>query len=552
MMEGPQTFNTRAGGLSGRLLQLAQAADVRKGTVEERNRDLAEAIHKAIAGDSRILVNFSEQATNTEKRTSYKTDFQAQSEKEVRAFKKRIEEEKKGSALVVNERLFDSFDGSLPPAKLVDSATQSHKKKFAKEELDSFVSAAVETGKLADVCGLLEAYLRDGRQALQNRFKVLTIVEAMLALPEAAVFFKAHSAGIVRHLTVDRADNPAKSQAAQQVAQAILQTLQGTPAQLPPTPAAAARARGASATSSSQPRVTTATVVAQPQQQQSAAAGGASQWEWTPAPSLSGSGMPSYGGKPVTPSFDDMFANLSVKAPQPAVPQQQQQQLQPQQQAFAWAAPATRAQAPAVHASSQQSPPSFFVTSPPITAVPNNSFATPDPMPAGPPMQQASEAQQSLILQQMAELQRNMAMMMQFVQQPQPQAVPAPQPQAVPAPAPVQQPSPALAYSQPPPAVQAPAYVQEEPQPPSQPLPSVSEREPSASPAAMGLGSAAAIQPSNSSDPPPQAPSSDSGRAESMAMLMQLQQQMIATQQMLAQQQAAFEMLQAKLMGGSK
>ena len=528
MMEGPASFNSRAGGLSGRMIQLAQQSDVRKGTLEERNRDLAQAIHQAIAGDARPLSTFAEQApatTNQATRSSYKSDFQAQQEREQKAYKKRLEDEKRSGALLVNERLFDTFDGSLPPQKLVDSAVQSHKKKFAKEELESFVAAAMQTEKPAEVCALLEAFLRDGRQTLQNRYKVLTIVEVLVAVPEAAAYLKTHSAGITRHLTVDRADNPAKSQAAQQLAQNILQLVQNAVVQQP----TAARARASTVTSSPPP------VLTHPQTSQAHAVQPkptAQQWEWTPAPAAAAGSMPTFGGGKPVPSFDDMFANLSVRsaqppaqpiqqAPQPQAwlsqPQQYQQQPQFQPQQF-----------------QQQPQPQFqqqvfsSIRSPELPAVPNNSLVVSPSlgMLALPTAVTASSGDsQAAMLQQMAELQRNMALMMQMVSQ-QP---PAPQP-----------------------ALQVPA-----PQPAPQPLVAEQAPEPQQLPCAVAVESELSRQASDhlahpaSASEPPAAPASDS-KAENMALLLQLQQQMLATQQMLAQQQAAFQILQAKLTQGNQ
>ena len=537
MMEGPASFNSRAGGLSGRMIQLAQQSDVRKGTLEERNRDLAQAIHQAIAGDARPLSTFAEQApatTNQATRSSYKSDFQAQQEREQKAYKKRLEDEKRSGALLVNERLFDTFDGSLPPQKLVDSAVQSHKKKFAKEELESFVAAAMQTEKPAEVCALLEAFLRDGRQTLQNRYKVLTIVEVLVAVPEAAAYLKTHSAGITRHLTVDRADNPAKSQAAQQLAQNILQLVQNAVVQQP----TAARARASTVTSSPPP------VLTHPQTSQAHAVQPkptAQQWEWTPAPAAAAGSMPTFGGGKPVPSFDDMFANLSVRsaqppaqpiqqAPQPQAwlsqPQQYQQQPQFQPQQF-----------------QQQPQPQFqqqvfsSIRSPELPAVPNNSLVVSPSlgMLALPTAVTASSGDsQAAMLQQMAELQRNMALMMQMVSQ-QP---PAPQP--------------ALQVPAPQPALQVPA-----PQPAPQPLVAEQAPEPQQLPCAVAVESELSRQASDhlahpaSASEPPAAPASDS-KAENMALLLQLQQQMLATQQMLAQQQAAFQILQAKLTQGNQ
>ena len=143
---------------------------------------------------------------------------------------------------------------------------------------------------------------------------------------------------------------------------------------------------------------------------------------------------------------------------------------------------------------------------------------------------------QAAMLQQMAELQRNMALMMQMVSQ-QP---PAPQP--------------ALQVPAPQPALQVPA-----PQPAPQPLVAEQAPEPQQQqqPCAVAVESELSRQASDhvahpaSASEPPAAPASDS-KAENMALLLQLQQQMLATQQMLAQQQAAFQILQAKLTQGNQ
>ena len=253
---------------SGKVLAIANMKKtnpdlfVPKDSVLEGNINLAAALHKGITGDKGALAGFGlgQQArsavggqpassSSSAAQQSYKSDFQSLQEREQKNFKKRREEERaRRTGVVTNERQFEQFDASLAPQKLVDYAINHPKKKFADEELENFVEAAEEGGRTEEVCAALDKVLRDGKSSIQNRYKVLTIVDAMIRnLSPALAFFQQNNVGIYRHVALEAGDNPTKSAMMQQLSSAMMDIVYGkvrVPASPPivvaPTPAAAA------------------------------------------------------------------------------------------------------------------------------------------------------------------------------------------------------------------------------------------------------------------------------------------------------------------------
>lgn len=595
MLEGPASFNNKMGSVAGKFLQITtESVDVRRGSVEERNRDLAAAIHSAISGDSKQLVRFSTEAAQITptvgqatsaggKVLTYKSDFQAQQEREAKAYKKRLEEEKSKSSLVVNDRLYDTFDGTNGPIKLVEAAMNSPKKKFAREELDSFVQASLHTEKVNDVCAALDSVLRDGKQALQNRYKALTIIEALTVhhqVFEAMVYFKGHMLGLQRHLTIERIDNPAKAEAAKAISQGIVATVQQVQVNVV-TPAG--RARSGTQTGAQPPQTNVGAATAKQQHPSHEGHGG---WEWN-GPNQA----------PSSSSFDNMFSNLSIKQPQQVQVQPSQQRAQqappPAQTSQQWdfwsqpsSAPQQRQQAttttPSLSSGSFGLPPapnSSFVNLAPVSHPQTLPVHTQHPVfgsssapavPSGPP---PPSTQEDLIRRQMEEFQRNMQLMMQLVQQQQqhqhhsasPAAPTVPATQALPPPQPVEVPRQPDVTNRPPSmqredSEQSNAHqhevveAHEQPMPPPPVVETIHEAlRRHEDPVPSNITPVLHTQASAPLPPPPSAPQVVAPPAVAipagLEMLAQLQQQMMATQQMLAQQQAAFQMLQAQLLG---
>lgn len=617
MMEGPASFNHKMGAASGRLLHIINDSnEVRKNTVEERNKFLAGAIHQAISGDSKALVNFGDPngkpnnvppkattatAGGASAAPSHKSEFQLQQEREQRNHRKRIEDEKRGGAMVVSDRLLDSFDGTLTPVKLVESVTSSPKKKFAPEEIDSFVSATLQTEKVPQVCAALDAVLRDGKSSLQNRFKVLAMVEALAtASSDAQQYFKGHPLGWQRHLSIERVDNPAKAEAAKSVAQRISALVVNAVPQI--QTASSARPRGSSTVVVAQPQTSSSSsnFSSNQQQFQQQPAKASAQWEWN---------GPSAVPTSAVGNLDDLFSNMSVRngsaAPQqqqqqqqptnsfssnnfwnsgtPAAPSQQQQQFQqqqyqqqynqpqyqqqyqvpppqqyqqqpqPQPQQYGFPSPALAYQTPAVPNNSMV----FSYSSTDLPPAPNNSFV------ALPPQQQQQveappPTQAELLRKQMEEFQLTMMRMMQQAQQQQQQqtAAPAVAPVVVPAPLPSSPPQPAVQQQhQQPIATTTPekniaeaptAYGATDDRRQNAETDDAEEESPSSAPSNPQESTSAAPVAACTS-PPPGAPGAHNEAA--IAMMLQLQQQMEATQRMLAQQQAAFQALSAQVLG---
>jgi hypothetical protein len=599
MLEGPASFNHKMGAASGRLLHIINDSnEVRKNTVEERNKLLAGAIHQAISGDSKALVNFGDPngprsnapaKANTAGGTSsaaaapsHKSEFQLQQEREQRNHRKRLEEEKRGGAMVVSDRLLDTFDGTLTPIKLVESVTSSPKKKFAPEEIDSFVSAAMQTEKVAQVCAALDAVLRDGKASLQNRFKVLVMVEALTSgSSDAQQYFKSHPLGWQRHLSIERVDNPAKAEAAKSVAQRIAAMVVNAVPQI--QSAVPARPRG-----SSTAVAPSASLGGSFSSQQQQAKPSATQWEWN---------GPSVVPTSALGNMDDLFSNMSVRSaappvfqqhqqqqqqvsslpstttttqfwnttaapqqqqqfqqpqyyqqqfqPQPQPPQQQQQQFyqQPQQQHqpsfVGFPSPALAYQTPAVPNNSMV----FSYSNSELPPAPNNSFvALPPPQQQQQPQQpqqvvESPPSQADVLRRQMEEFQQTMMRMLQQAQQQQQPNLP---PAAV-TPSPSQQPPEAVRT--PPPTVSQDSetivMASAEASSAARGAPNDGEEEATSAPAASP-------PPPVATTPPATAPVANEA---AIAMMLQLQQQMEATQRMLAQQQAAFQALSAQVLG---
>ncbi|RNF19903.1 uncharacterized protein Tco025E_03970 [Trypanosoma conorhini] len=235
-LEGANGVRVRVARLRGSLHRLAHVQDVRRDSLEAANRDAAAALLQALDGNGEALASrggsgggtVEAEATSPQ---SYKSEFQAMHEKEQRLYRRRCEEEKRHAALTVRGRVYGTFDGGLSPDKLVEQVVVSPKKRFAPAELDSFVAAAQATGELPAVCAALDQRLQGSRQTLQDRYKVLLVVEALVrgGVREAQEYYRENSEGLRRHLTVNSAENPVKAEAAQSTARRILQALPTTP-----------------------------------------------------------------------------------------------------------------------------------------------------------------------------------------------------------------------------------------------------------------------------------------------------------------------------------
>ncbi|KEG12801.1 hypothetical protein DQ04_01411030 [Trypanosoma grayi] len=267
-LEGASSLRTRMAQVRGSLLRIANLQGVRSGTLEASNKDLAAALLQAMEGNSDALAAFSSAYTSGTKEAEtstlqpYKSEFQTMREKEQRLYRRQCEEEKRQSAVIVKGRVYETFDVKLSPDKLVEQVITNPKKKFARQELDSFVTAATATGNLQEVCAELDRHLQDGRQTLQNRYKVLLVVEALVCSGAEAVqgYFCDHSTGIRRHLEINPADNPVKAEAARGIAQRVVQALHGQPASMLQTTASSVPVAAATTTFPGQHSV--------PQQQQ--------------------------------------------------------------------------------------------------------------------------------------------------------------------------------------------------------------------------------------------------------------------------------------------
>ncbi|ORC85203.1 uncharacterized protein TM35_000371760 [Trypanosoma theileri] len=277
VLEGAAGVRARMPTLRPELHRIAHAHDVRRDTVEAMNKELAAALLLALDGNSESLISLSSihaggnremsgEATSMStaagggggtSTTLQKSVFQTMHEREQRLYRKQCDEQKKQSVVIVKERVYGSFDGNLSPEKLVEQVILNPKKKFARQELDSFVDAALSTGRLEEVCAELDRQLCEPRQSLQNRYKILLVIEAVVdhnsnhnnninnnnsgELDEAREFFRRNSSGVCRHMQTTSAENPVKAEAAMGVAQRILQSLQQQkqqqqiPASLPPS-----------------------------------------------------------------------------------------------------------------------------------------------------------------------------------------------------------------------------------------------------------------------------------------------------------------------------
>lgn len=233
-VEGAAGIRSRVASGRGSLHRIAHLQDVRAGTPEASNRDVARVFLEALDGNSHVLLSFlasrADGARGAESTApqSQKSEFQAMHEKEQRAYRRQCAEKKKQqSAVIVKERVFGTFNGNLSPNQLVEQVIMSPKKKFARQELDSFVSAAVATGQVPEVCAALDQHLRAGRQTLQNRYKVLLVVEALVSggVEEAQKYFCDNDAGVRDHLSVSSADNPLKAEVSQCTARRIVEAL---------------------------------------------------------------------------------------------------------------------------------------------------------------------------------------------------------------------------------------------------------------------------------------------------------------------------------------
>ncbi|KAF8290831.1 hypothetical protein TcYC6_0127590 [Trypanosoma cruzi] len=233
-IEGANGIRIRMARLRGSLSRIANLQDVGRGTLEASNRDLARAFLEAMDGNSDALASFptvqmsgarEEEYTSPQ---SYKSEFQTMHEKERRMYRRQCEEEKRQSAVIVRGRIYGTFDGSLSPEKLAEQVVASPKKRFAQTELDSFVSAAIATERVTEVCAALDQHLQGARQTLQNRYKVLLVVEALVSsgVKEAQDYYRENNVGICRHLTMNSVENPVKAEAAQSTARRITQALQ--------------------------------------------------------------------------------------------------------------------------------------------------------------------------------------------------------------------------------------------------------------------------------------------------------------------------------------
>ena len=172
MLEGPASFNTKMSSSMGKVNNLANS-EVRKGSVEEMVKTLAQAIQQAVNGDSRALTRVASQGTapaGEQQKGQLKSDFQLQQEREMKAFKKK---QGKTTEIVLNEKLLEQFDSSLPPTKFVRSALESAKKKFTSEELAAFTQASQETSSVTEVWrqsprGAFQSALPSGRSGFHQ------------------------------------------------------------------------------------------------------------------------------------------------------------------------------------------------------------------------------------------------------------------------------------------------------------------------------------------------------------------------------------------------
>eukprot|EP00758_Cryptobia_borreli_P012658 Tbor_TRINITY_DN5766_c2_g1::TRINITY_DN5766_c2_g1_i3::g.19729::m.19729 len=242
IIEGPPQFPrllyTQS---SGKIMNIANIkkhhpeVHIPKDSIEQGNIYLAEAVYKGITGDIKGMIQYGlamrDEIKNRDLKmggagglsaVTYKSDFRLHQEMQQKAFKKRREEERARMNRNVSctiEKIHEAFDGTLPPHKLVETAVRCPKKKFSKEEIESFMEATIDTGKVIDVCTCLDNVLKDGKTTLQVRYKILILIEALISeLPEALIHFEEHNLGIHRHLSIEQDDNPTKSALMQQLA----------------------------------------------------------------------------------------------------------------------------------------------------------------------------------------------------------------------------------------------------------------------------------------------------------------------------------------------
>jgi Meckel syndrome type 1 protein len=440
LLEGPPSFAQRMTGAAlHRIAQLTQIADPRRDSPEEHVRRLARAVHVACTGGGQTeLLDWTADGTAATARPSgaprsatagaavgagFQSEFAAQQEREMKAWRRRQQEQRAAGVVVTQDRALLQFNPELAAPKFVDAVLQSDKKKFASEEVFGFTEALLKHPKRLDVCTLLERVLAgDGaagsmRYPLAQRHKVLQLVEGVVLLAASVEeqmqvevhkeqhvstsaaapvlgYWKANSAaptsGLRKLAVVEAADNPAKAQQTREMALRTLQALEhlvipsgfdgasGAPA---PAPAAA--------------------------RQQAPA----------PAAAAFGGTAGAFGfGAPAPAVGSDIFAGLNFSKPAPS------------------AQPARPAAAAA--------PVGFDFS----FNAPSGGFAAPAaaPAPAAPPATVAG-AGVGAFEEMQAQFMRNAMMMQQFMMsQPQPQ--PQPQPQA---PAPMVAPEPVPATTQP-------------------------------------------------------------------------------------------------------
>lgn len=585
MLDGPATFTAKMPTQLGKLIQIAQTQDTLRNTVEDENKKLAQAIHQAVTGNSSALLRTSGADTQASqpvegagKQTSYKSDFQVAQEREAKAFRKRKEEERRSADVVVNDKVFDTFDATLGPVKLVQSAVTSAKKKFAPEEIASFVDAALSQEKVSDVAQALDGVLKDLRNSLAVRFKILTLIDAIVETnnPEVMLYFNKHVLGLQRHTQLEASDNPSKSQQTVHLAVKVLQIVSNPANVVAATaPSAGSTASGGGARPRGQSTFGVApgmAVIGGVGGSSSSFAGAnnvssrqvapsaATQPFAAPAPTTTSFAPMSYGASsainPVFADLDDMFATMQVKGtPVPAAPAPPQPPVNVGGFGTGLSHPPSWGAAPAPpQPASWGAPPSQsgWGASAPTAPASMSWGGAPQQPTAAPPAQAPPPAGGPSMADMMAQMQRNMQMMQAMMMGASMGAVdtaatapsaPPPVMSAHPAATqPVMAPPPASAWVLPPqPPVLAPP-----PAASSSELQRSSSAPSTAEPTVAG-GSRSA---STSIEPSSAAPNRAAPAPEALEALRQIQQQMQATQAILAQQQAMFMQLQTQILGG--
>lgn len=236
MIEGPAAFGTKVSMNQSRFFTLAQLHDVRKDSLEAHVKQLAQNIQDACNGKSGALLRPVGDADTTHNLASgtamsnarAKSDFQEAQEREAKAFRKKREEEKKAAEMVTTDKHFDTYDCTLPAARLVAAAVQSTKKKLAMEELCNFHEAITKHVKPADVVAALDACLRDIKESMQNKFKALAIIEhIVVTVPyhDAIVYFKTATQGLSRMSQLQATPDAPKAATMAMTAATILRVL---------------------------------------------------------------------------------------------------------------------------------------------------------------------------------------------------------------------------------------------------------------------------------------------------------------------------------------